>query len=198
MYKYRYFATAISLVVVLLLFSACSKEKSYEEMSFYVDEELIGEQLQDGFLGISFHTPKEWLDLTEIVAPVIESNLDDEIENKQFDLEVRKVYGKTDESLFCILTHYDFGDFFANSEEAVDFLASGNSGQGDVLLDGYYTYNGFLIRQVTYRNDSVLSIKLVSVGKENRVFTLEYFVPKDVYFDMLEIIESSIGTLNKI
>jgi hypothetical protein len=187
--------------LILMNLSCGNEEKNKtdqpEEMTFQVNQSLLGEKYSDNELGFSFSPPIGCKlmpkNLVQQVKAEITKNL---VSPESLALEPKQFFLNKNEQFFCLLTTLPM---LVLSDSSIKFynMAVKNSAAGDEVQSSTYKYNHFLIYQSLIMNDETINFKLLIPQAEHKSFQIDYILPKSIYVNKIEVIESSIGSLSK-
>ena len=188
----------IVLGLSVLLFNACSKGTEEAEMFFRVNEELLGEYYSDSLLTIDMRIPVDWVDITEELRMLVDEIYAESGVDYEQGLNFLKSYGNLDEIVFLLLFEFDHSLISNEPEEAILSFLADFSQTTEVLQQGTYSHNEIRFHQMTSQdNNGLINIKLFGYSNETTLFVLDYYIPRDIYVDYIETIESSIGSITE-
>ncbi len=189
---------AVAIIALLMMIIGCVKKNAApKDMTFSVNYELLGQRYTNNELELSFQPPKNWEDLTEYVAERVLDNAD--IEYGDTPPQIVKVYVSQEHSSSFSLFDYSKSLPENDFTDSMNTLISNLTHDKNVLRDGYFSYNDFIFRQLTILDNGVVNIKLF--GRKNdreKLFLLDYLIDSKEYENILETIESSIGSIKQI
>jgi len=168
-----------------------------EEMTFQVNQSLLGEKYIDDQLGFSFSPPKGCTKMPSNMVEQVKGEL-----NKysvSFDLlvlEPKQFFLNEDERFICLLTKIPS---LSLSDSSINFYQQvvENVAKDNTVQRSSYKYRDFLIYQNLIISKEMINFKLLIPQQANKSFQLDYIVPKPIYTTKIEVIESSIGSLLK-
>jgi len=194
------------ILIINLVFSltqGCKNKNHNEnnnpaELTFKVNQSLLGEKYVDKYLGFSFLPPKSCLQMSEAMVQKVKDQLKKEytitnsyvIEPHQFFLNKNDRFA----CLISILTTVSNVDSTISKYQQAIFAYSKNS----QVTQAIFLHNGFRIYQSLIISKDIIHFKLVVPQSSNKSFQIDYVIPKTIYQDELEAIESSIGSLLKL
>ena len=196
-------ANVIFIILSFLFATICCEKQKNEtndlpgEMTFQINRLLLGEKYSDEYLGFSFSPPlgcKQMpLDTLQEVKAQIQKIL---LSSDSFNLEPKQFFVNAEEGFFCLLTALPS---LALTDSSIVFFQQRieKSAKNSEVQHSTYKYNHFLIYQSLLINSSTINFKLLIPQAEYKSFQIDYIIPKSIYANKIEVIESSIGSLSK-
>jgi hypothetical protein len=188
----------LRILLIFILVVACQKkqENKNSELTFRINQNLLGQQYRNDLLGFSFSPPKSCLPLEQTVLQQAEQKLLANTTTDSFQVELLNAFLDKQEQFTCLVTRVPN----LNTEnDQVRYLQSINRKmkEFDVRPSVFY-YKGFRIRQVLILTPETVIFKLIIPQTDGRSFQIDYVIPQNHYQNNLEAIESSIGSLTKL
>jgi hypothetical protein len=190
------------LSILMLVIICCGNVENKgndqpEEMTFQVNQSLLGEKYSDSELGLSFSPPSGCKLMPENMVQQVKTKIiKNLVSPDSLALEPKQFFLNEDEQFFCLLTALPK---MALSDSSIKFYAQviKNSSEGSEVQHSTYKYNKFLIYQSLIINEEKINFKLLIPQAERKSFQIDYILPKSIYANKIEVIESSIGSLSK-
>ncbi|ROL58313.1 hypothetical protein D9V84_00855 [Bacteroidetes/Chlorobi group bacterium Naka2016] len=190
--------TKIMFTILLILFTFCNRNENKNnsnELFFAIDTTLISSPLTFNDIGIKISVPKKWdrLDLKKIefhsINRIFSTNT-----SSQDTLRVLGIFADT------LYKCYLFVSEVIASKELSYLLNLFDSSLTNMNkfknLKGEFQKNGFLITQYLLQNQELVIFRLLSKSQNNRIFQLDYIIPRMFYDEKVaRAVESSIGSL---
>lgn len=184
--------------ILLILFTFCNRNENKNnsnELFFAIDTTLISSPLTFNDIGIKISVPKKWdrLDLKKIefhsINRIFSTNT-----SSQDTLRVLGIFADT------LYKCYLFVSEVIASKELSYLLNLFDSSLTNMNkfknLKGEFQKNGFLITQYLLQNQELVIFRLLSKSQNNRIFQLDYIIPRMFYDEKVaRAVESSIGSL---
>jgi hypothetical protein len=196
----------IFIVIYTLIFSltqGCKNKNHNEnnnlaELTFKVNQSLLGKKYVDKYLGFSFLPPKSCLQMAEVTVQKVKDQLKKEYTNtNSYVIEPHQFFLNKNDKFAClvsILTTFSNVDSTISKYQKVIIAESKNS----QVTQAIFLHNGFRIYQSLIISTDIIHFKLVVPQSSNKTFQVDYVIPKTIYQDELEAIESSIGSFLKL
>jgi len=168
-----------------------------EEMTFQINQSLLGEKYSDRELGFSFSPPSGCKQMPEHIVQHVKGEIQKSIvPSDSLVLEPKQFFLNEDEHFFCLLTALPM---LALCDSSISFYHKviKNSAEQSEVQHSTYKYNNFLIYQSLIISNKTIDFKLLIPQPDNKSFQIDYIIPKLIYANKIEVIESSIGSLSK-
>lgn len=185
---------------IFLLTQACSNNENENprDLTFKVNQTLLGEKFIDNDLGFSFSPPKSCLPISEEKIQKINDRLKKEtaIANS-IGVEPHTVFLNENDQFVCVISILPtLSD--ADSANAAYQQAIESHYKNSQVSQADFNHNGLKIYQSLITNQNIVQFKLVVIQSQGKSFQIDYVIQKLIYQDNLEAIESSIGSLTKL
>lgn len=167
-------------------------------MTFKVNQALIGKKVLDKNIGFSFSPPKSCLQMDEDIVEKIRQQLKTKhsVPNSYL-LEPYLVFLNEKNQSVCLVSILpgltDADSAITQYQQAIDYDTEDRK-----TIQTVFLHNGFQVYQSLITASDKIQFKLVIPQKLNKSFQIDYIIPKTIYLDEVEAIESSIGTLLKL
>ena len=175
-----------------------AKKRTYETLVFDVDQTHLEPAITDAVLKIEMSAPKGWKSVGDsMLARVI-----DELGYKftgGLQMEPRWIFVNEGSRAMCVVSKLE--DVQGTSDDTVlESLETAYHTQFPkaTIHRTIFMKGAFRVHQLMVITANFVLIKLICDARENPVFEIDYFVPKDVYEAELRSIESSIGSIKLI
>lgn len=197
----KYFNCGMFLLLIIINYD-CENQKDtrkngIQQIGFKVDPALLEAPYQDNTLGIVFSPPKGCSRIPEdIVTEVKDQFKTQNAMSAPFAIEPHQIFLNKDNHFACILSKLPA---LANSDSSVYIYqqAIHDSTDGKQVKQTSFLHNGLLIHQSLIIDPLMIQFKLIISQSENNSFQIDYVIPKSIYADYIEVIESSIGSIKK-
>lgn len=186
-------------VISILSFVGCDKpnvnDKSYETLSFNVDESKIEPVVIDAELKIKLGSPKGWKRVEEsILSQVVKAVDTSPIEG--LEIVPRSIFLQEKSKAICIVSKVDWTGIVPDETLLQNLtIAYQKQNPKATVKQGVFKKDAFRIHQLMVITSEFILIKLICDSPETLVFEVDYRVPIEVYKSELSGIESSIGSI---
>ncbi|MBD3290273.1 hypothetical protein GF337_15825 [candidate division KSB1 bacterium] len=174
-----------------------SRKNGIQQIGFKVDPALLEAPYQDSTLGIVFSPPKGCSRMPkDIVIEVKDQFKTLNTISAPFAIEPHQIFLNEENHFACILSKLPV---LANSDSSVYIYqqAIRDSTDEKQVKQTSFLHNGLLIHQSLIINPIMIQFKLIIPQSESNSFQIDYVIPKSIYADYIEVIESSIGSIKK-
>lgn len=175
-----------------------SENNDPKELTFKVDNSLLGEKFIDNYLEFSFSPPNSCLQMSEGIVQKVKDRFKQEYTvPNSFVIEPHMFFLNENDQFACLisilptLTNADNSIVKYQQAICTQYIDSQVS-QADFLHNGFRIYQSLIISK------DIVQFKLVVTQSVNKSFQIDYVIPKSIYQDNLKAIESSIGSLTKL
>ena len=198
--KYFYYGTLFFLILII---GSCESNKdagnnSPQKIGFKIDPALLSEPYHDSALGMIFSPPKGCSQMPGDMVFKIKNQLKTQAAmSVPFTIEPHQVFLNEENHFACLLSRLPS---LANSDSAVCIYRQAILDTSSVkqVKQTVFLHNGFTIYQILTIDQKKIEFKLIIPQSGNRSFQIDYVVPKSIYADYIEVIESSIGSIKKL
>ncbi len=184
-----------------MIFSSGNVEKDRndqpEEMTFQINQSLLGKKYSDSELGFSFSPPSGCKQMPKNMVQQVKGKIQKSLVSPDsLVLEPNQFFMNEDERFFCLLTVHPT---LTLSDSSISFYHQviENSAEQSEVQHSTYKYKNFLIYQSLIISEQMINFKLLIPQANHKSFQIDYIVPKSIYAKKIEVIESSIGSLSK-
>jgi len=189
-------------ILVLMIFSCGNMDKKGndlpEEMTFQINQSLLAEKYSDNHLGFSFSPPSVCVQMPKNMVQQVKGGIQNNLVSPDsLVLEPKQFFLNKNEQFFCLLTALPM---LAVNDSSIKFYHQviEKSAAGSEIQHSTYKYNKFLIYQSLIISEETINFKLLIPQPEYKSFQIDYIIPKSIYANKIEVIESSIGSLSKL
>ena len=194
---------AVSFFLIVMIIQGCERKNrnarnNPQELTFNVDHSLLEDKFSDKYLGFIFYPPKSCLQLPEEMVQKVKGQLKDEYTvPNSFVIEPYKFFLNEKDQSACLIsilpTLSPVDSSIDEYQQAICNFSSNSQVTQDMFL-----HNGFRIYQSLIIRKDMILFKLVILQPLEKSFQIDYVIPKSIYRDNLEAIESSIGSVSKL
>lgn len=187
----------VHIVFSIFVLVSCGRNKvpeEFEELSFAVNDSLLGPAFTDSTLGFTFHPPVSWEHISDTIMAEAQHRLADVIlSGDSIQIVPRRFFIDLQNGSACCLSQ-------------VRGLASGNDGlilyksqlktkfSGASINEGAFRIGGLYIFQYIITDPQRVILKLLCGGPQTQTFQVDYILPRSIYLQHIKAIESSIGS----
>jgi len=198
-------STSIFLIVlsfmILVIIGCGNVEKNRndqpEEMAFQINKALLGEKYSDSELGFSFSPPSGCEQMPKNMVQQVKGEIQKSLVSPDsLVLQPKQFFMNEEEGFFCLLTALPSLVLSDSSIRLFQQVIENSAEQGEVQHSNY-KYNEFVIFQSLIISKEIINFKIMIPQAEHKSFQIDYIVPKSIYANKIEVIESSIGSLSK-
>ncbi|MDW7681048.1 MAG: hypothetical protein SCK70_10810 [bacterium] len=182
------------LILPLVITFNCDRSSDHQnEMTFRVDKSLLAEKFVDRELGFEFIPPK---DLLKVPADVLTDVQDQLPLTDFFQIIPRQVFLAEQSEFVCIISWLPELIYSDSSIISYQRAVKSQTSNGEIRQTSFL-YNGFRIYQTLIISDNVVNFKLLIPQPDKKSFQIDYIIPKNIYIEKIEAIESSIGSIKR-
>ncbi|MCK5051392.1 MAG: hypothetical protein KAS53_06630 [Candidatus Cloacimonetes bacterium] len=188
----------VSFIVVMVL--GCTKEQAtnaeFAEITFSVDQFLLSEEYICSDIDISFYPPLGWKQISPILMSAIKEKLKASQDTTGVTILPLNVFIDKEKSFTCFISTFNSELLADDTRE--NYLSEIKIKNQDLsIIEGTFAHNGLNFHQLTFTKGDKITVKLIALNGEQKVFMIDYVVPSKYYEEELRTIESSIGTIKK-
>ncbi len=188
----------VSFIVVMIL--SCTKEQAntaeFTEVTFSVDRSLLSNEYICSDVNISFYPPLGWEQISPVLMTAIKMKLKASQDTTGVTILPLNVFMDKEKSFTCFISI--FNSEFPADETVENYLNEIRLKNIDLnITEGTFAHNGLDFHQLTFTKGDKITVKLIAINNEQKVFMIDYAVPSKYYEEELRTIESSIGTIKK-
>lgn len=189
----------VIVLFIVVMIMGCAKEQAttkFAEIIFNVDQSLLAEEYICSDVGISFHPPKNWEQISSELLISVKENLIASKDTYNINIVPLNVFMNMEKSFTCFLSTFD-NELLARDtcENYINEFRMKN--QELQFNEGSFAHNGLDFHQLTFTKDDFITIKLIAATNDQKIFMIDYIMPSKYYEEELRAIESSIGTIIK-
>jgi len=178
----------------------CTKEQAtnaeFAEVTFSVDLSLLSEEYICSDINISFYPPLGWGQISPVLMTAIKEKTKASQDTTGVTILPLNVFMDKEKSLTCFISV--FISEFPADKTLENYLNEIRIKNQDLNInEGTFTHNGLDFHQLTFTKGDKITVKLITLNSEQKVFMIDYVVPSTYYEEELRTIESSIGTIKK-
>ncbi len=168
------------------------------EMTFKINPSLIEDQLNDPSLGFSFSPPKNCLKIPDKMVQEVKDQFKKEYAiTNLFIIEPYLFFLNEQNRFACFIS--TLPALSSNDSLITAYQqAIHNHAKENYIKQDTFIHNGFKIFQSLIIGPESIQFKLVVPQPLNKSFQIDYVIPKSIYPNKIEAIESSIGSLHKL
>ena len=190
----------VIVLFIVIMIMGCAKEHAttkFAEVIFNVDQSLLAEEYICSDVGISFHPPKNWEQISSELLISVKENLIASKDTSNISIVPLNVFMNMEKSFTCFLSTFD-NDLLARDtcENYINEFRMKN--QELQYNEGSFAHNDLDFHQFIFTKDDFITINLFILFKDQKVIMIDYIMPSKYYEEELKVIESSIGTIKKI
>ena len=169
-----------------------------QELTFNVNHSLLEDKFSDQSLGFTFHPPKSCLQLPEEMVQKVKGQLKDEYTvSNSFIIEPYQFFLNEKDQFACLISILPT---LSPADSSIDEYqqAIRNFTRNSQVTQDMFLHNGFRIYQSLIIRQNMIQFKLIIPQPLEKSFQIDYVIPKSIYRDNVEAIESSIGSILKL
>ena len=188
----------VLFVVVMIL--GCAKEQTtnaeFAEVTFTVDLSLLSEEYICSDIGISFYPPLSWQQINPELMTAVKKKLTASQDTTGSTILPLNVFMDNEKSFTCFISV--FISELPADKTLENYLNEIRIKNQDLNInEGTFAHNGLGFHQLIFTKGDKITVKLIALNSEQKVFMVDYVVPFKYYEEELRTIESSIGTIKK-
>ena len=188
----------VSFIVAMVL--GCTKEQAtnaeFAEITFSVDLSLLSEEYICSDIGISLYPPLSWEQISPVLMTAIKEKLKASQDTSGVTILPLNVFMDKEKSFTCFISV--FISEFPADKTLENYLNESRIKNQDLNInEGTFAHNGLGFHQLIFTKGDKITVKLIALNNEQKVFMVDYVVPFKYYEEELRTIESSIGTIKK-
>ncbi len=189
----------IIVLFIVIMIMGCAKEQAttkFAKITFNVDQSQLAEEYFCPDVGISFHPPKNWKQISLELLNSVKDNLVTSKDTSNINIIPLNVFMNMEKSFTCFLSTFD-NELLAR-ETIGNYINEFKMNSPDMKLnEGSFSHNSLDFHQFIFTKDDIITIKLIAAKNEHEVFMIDYILPTRYYEKEIRAIESSIGTIKK-
>ena len=194
------------VIVALITFVVCikneaNKKQEIEELSFAVNPSLLGPEYKNRELGFSFSPPRGWEKMPQETVEKAKKHLEQTTKpSAGVSVDLEQFFLDRKSGASCVISRL--------SKISLDSLGmlNLNTYKSDIIAkfpnskvrEGQFALQDFLVHQILIMSENTVSFKLIFPRTSKKSFQLDYVVPRAIYEENVEAIESSIGSLSSL
>ena len=189
----------IIVLFIVVMIMGCAKEQAttkFAKITFNVDQSQLAEEYICPDVGISFHPPKNWEQISSELLISVKDNLVTSKDTSNINIIPLNVFMDMEKSFTCFLS--TFNNELPVSDTGENYLNEFRLINQDLKFnEGSFAHNKLDFHQLTFTKNNLVTIKLIAIINDQKIFMIDYVVPSKYYEEELRAIESSIGSIKK-
>lgn len=191
----------LHIVLLLALLISCGKSneppQQFEELSFEINEALLGPSFADSTLRFSFHPPIGWEQVPDTTMEKVQEELSDVI-GQENGIQVTPIrfFINKEKGSSCTLSRVIGLDLSRQAQGSLEEYESLLRAKfpGASVKKGTFRIHEINVFQFLITDEQRVIFKLLCSDFQKQTFQVDYVVPRSVYRQQIKAIESSIGS----